>query len=236
MNSSKVYTRVKRVPAHLCEQAGDLSVSDIHEAMGTMARTGLMSPRMRPLNRGLRIAGPAITAFCASGDNLMMHRALYFAQAGDVLVVVCPAEASGAQWGDVAAQYALHKKLAGVIVQGCIRDTDMLEQLRFPVWSTLISSARPEKRGHGLVNAPVSCDGAIVTPGDLVVADGDGVVVVPRDEAAAVLAAARLRMEKEDGVASAIRGGAHPWEFTGSAASYGAMGIEEIDTCWDGSK
>jgi hypothetical protein len=113
---------------------------------------------MRALNRGLSIAGPAITAVCAPGDNLMMDRALYLAQRGDVLVVVTHAENSGAQWGDVAAHYAVAKGLAGVILQGCIRDTDTLERMRFPVWSTLLSPSRPAKSGHGWVNTPVSCD------------------------------------------------------------------------------
>jgi regulator of RNase E activity RraA len=151
MESSVVYLRVDRVASALCEAARNVSVSDVHEAMGvTPARRALMTPRMRPLNRGLRIAGPAITAYCGPGDNLMMHRALYLAERGDVLVVVCQSETSGAQWGDVAARYALQKGLAGVIVHGCIRDTDALEQLRFPVWATAISPIRPEKRAHGI--------------------------------------------------------------------------------------
>ncbi|HVL58545.1 MAG TPA: RraA family protein, partial [Burkholderiaceae bacterium] len=160
MDGSKVWLRVDRVDAQWCDRARALSVADVHEAMGAAAgRAGLMSPRMRPLVRGLRVAGPALTAFCAPGDNLMMHRALSLAQPGDVLVVVCAAEASGAQWGDVAARYAQRLGIAGVIVHGCIRDTDMLESMRFPVWATAISPIHPDKSGHGFVNAPVACDG-----------------------------------------------------------------------------
>ncbi len=231
MKSSVVYLRVNRVPSELCEAAKGVTVSDLHEAMPS--RSGLMSSRMRPLNRGIRIAGPAITAYCAPGDNLMMHRALFLAQPGDVLVVVCAAEISGAQWGDIAARYAAHKRLAGVVVHGCIRDTDTLEQMRFPVWSTAISPARPEKRGHGTMNAPVSCDGVIVNPGDLVAADGDGVLCVPRDSAAEVVALARQRMAREDAYADAIRAGEHPWEFLGIGSSYAMLDVEEIDAAYD---
>ena len=191
-----------------------------------------MSERMRPLIRGLRIAGPAVTAFCAPGDNLMMHRALYLALPGDVLVVVSHAENSGAQWGDVAARYAKRQGLAGVIVQGCIRDTDALEEIRSPVSATLISPLRPSKNGHGLVNAPVSCDGVIVYPGDLIVADGDGVVCVRRAEAEEVLALVHARMAREQAVEKDIAAGAAPWDFTGAAESYKAMGITEIDAAW----
>jgi len=233
MNNSTVYLRVNRVAPEVCKAAVQVSIADIHEAMGPAGRLGLMSPRMRPLNRGLRIAGPAVTAYCAPGDNLMMHRALYLAQPGDVLVAVCQSEGSGAQWGDVAAQYAAHKKLAGVVVQGATRDTDDLERMRFPVWSTAVSPIRPDKRGHGLVNAPVSCDGVIVNPGDLVVADGDGVLVVPRDQAAAVIAAARERQQREEKFSQVIREGGHPWDFSGAAACYASLDVTEIDSAFD---
>lgn len=234
MSESKVWLRVNRVAAAVCESAARTSVADLHESMGPVAgRAGLMSPRMRPLVRGLRIAGPAVTAFVAPADNLMMHRALVLAQPGDVLVVVSPSETSGAQWGDVAARYAQAKGLAGVIVQGCIRDTDVLEAMRFPVWATAISPAHPDKRGHGLVNAPVCCDGVTVCPGDLVVADGDGVLVVPRRDAADVVQRALARMQGEDETARKIAAGAAPWELSGAAASYAAMNIREVDAAYD---
>lgn len=229
-DSSLVHLRVDRVATEICDAARTASVSDIHEAMGVAsARRGLMSARMRPLNRGLRIAGPAVTAYCGPGDNLMMHRALYLAQAGDVLVVVCQSETSGAQWGDVAAQYAQRKGLAGVVVHGSIRDTDALEALRFPVWSTAISPIRPEKKQHGAVNVPVACDGVIVHPGDLIVADGDGVLCVPRAEAEEAVAGALERLRREDGLGARLAAGEHIWELAGMQAIYDALGVREID-------
>ncbi|MCP1337028.1 4-carboxy-4-hydroxy-2-oxoadipate aldolase/oxaloacetate decarboxylase [Futiania mangrovi] len=230
MHSSVVYRRVTRVDAAVCEAAKTVSVSDVHEAMPlSEARRGLMSPRMRPLNRSLRIAGPAVTAHCAPGDNLMMHRALYLAEPGDVLVVVCQSETSGAQWGDMAARYALRKGLAGVVVQGAIRDTDELERMTFPVWSTAVSPIRPGKAGAGAVNVPVACDGVIVRPGDMIMADGDGVICVPREGAAAAVEAARERMTREDTVAAAIADGAHLWDLAKLQSAFDALDVEEID-------
>ena len=127
------------------------------------------------------------------------------------------------------AHYAAAKGLAGVVVQGCIRDTNTLEKMRFPVWSTLISPARPLKAGHGSVNTPVSCDGVVVHPGDLVIADGDGVVVVPHADAQAVVEAAFQRMARDESAIRAIAEGAHPWHTSGAADSYAQLDVEEID-------
>jgi len=158
MAQSKVYLKVDRVSADVCAHAAQASVSDLHEAMGRPAcQMQTMSPAMRSLLEGVRIAGPAITAFCPPGDNLMMHRALYLGQKGDVLVVASPE--AGAQWGDVAAYYALRKGLAGVVVDGYIRDVDELRAMRSPVWATKIGPSSPQKAGHGLVNAPIVCAG-----------------------------------------------------------------------------
>ncbi len=233
MTGSKVFLRVNRVSAELCDQAAGVTVSDLHESMGPQGRAALMSPRMRPLASGQKIAGPAVTAFCAAGDNLMMHRALNLAQAGDVLVVVCLSELSGAQWGDLATQYAQKKGLAGVVVQGSMRDTDMVRKLGFPVWATQIYPMHPDKKGHGFVNTPVVCDGVHVCPGDLVVADGDGVLVVARSDAALIMKMAHARMRREEEVGTDIKGGAALWDLSGAAAAYASMEITEVDAAYD---
>jgi len=234
MSASQVYLKVRRVDADVVAQAREVTVADIHESMGIRGRAALLSARMRPLKEGQpKIAGQAVTAYCWPGDNLMMHRALVLAEPGDVLVVVCQAELSGAQWGDLATRYALHKGLAGVVVQGCVRDVDQVRALGFPVWSTHIWPIHPDKAGHGFVNAPVVCEGVEVRPGDLVVADGDAVVCVPRDDAAQVVAAALAKMRKEDEMAEKVRGGASVWELSGAAAIYARMEVEEIDAAFD---
>ncbi|WP_459615917.1 RraA family protein [Bordetella sp. 2513F-2] len=233
MNRSLVYLRVNRVDAETCNLAQAVTVSDLHEAEYADGRSGLMSGRMKPVTPGMSISGPAVTAYCPPGDNLMMHRALYLAQPGDVLIVVCEAETSGAQWGDMAARYAMRKGLAGVVVQGCVRDTDTVRALGCPVWSTHVRAVHPDKSGHGRVNAPLICDGVQVCPGDLIVADGDGVVCVPRRHAAASVARALARMRSEDAMAQAVAAGASVWELSGAAARYAAMSIKEIDAACD---
>ena len=233
MTASKVFKKVNRTPADIVARAREVTVADVHESMGPQGRAQLMSARMRPIREGQKIAGPAVTAFCWPGDNLMMHRALYLAQPGDVLVVVCRAELSGAQWGDLATRYALKKGLAGVVVQGCARDVDQVRELGFPVWATHISPIHPDKSGHGFVNMPVVCEGVNVCPGDLIVADGDGVIAVPRKDAAQVIAAAQAKMRKEDEVAEKVRGGAAVWDLSGAAAIYAGMEIDEVDAAFD---
>ena len=234
MSNSQVYLRVNRVSPDLCAAARELTVADVHESMGQNGRAQLMSSRMRPLRHDQKIAGPAVTAFCWPGDNLMMHRALYLAQPGDVLVVVCTAEISGAQWGDLACRYALQKGLAGVVVQGCVRDVDQVRALGLPVWATHIHPMHPDKRGHGTVNAPVVCEGVRVCPGDMIVADGDGVLAVPRADAARAMAAAQAKMKREDEIAAAVRNGGAVWDLSGAAAIYAAMdNITEIDAAFD---
>jgi len=232
MSRSRVFLQVERADRSVCTSARASSASDLHEAMTALSISGggVMDPAMRPLDRGLRIAGPAVTAFCVPGDNLMMHRALYLAQPGDVLVV--QAGPAGAQWGDLATQYAKRKGMEGVVVEGFIRDTDFIDSMRFPVWSTLVGPSSPTKDGHGTVNAPVVCGGVRVEPGDLVVADGDGVVVIPRRNAAEVVAQAGKRTQREDQLGAAIHGGAHLWHLIGAAESYNKLDVEEINAPW----
>jgi 4-hydroxy-4-methyl-2-oxoglutarate aldolase len=234
MSTSQVYLKVRRVDAGTVAMARDVTVADIHESMGTRGRSALLGARLRPIREGQpKIAGPAVTAFCWPGDNLMMHRALYLAQPGDVLVVVCQAELSGAQWGDLATRYALQKGLAGVVVQGCVRDVDQVRALGFPVWSTHIWPIHPDKCGHGFVNAPVVCEGVEVRPGDLIVADGDAVICIPRDDADQVVTAALVKMRKEDEAAEKVRAGGAVWDLSGAAAIYAGMQVQEIDAAFD---
>lgn len=234
MSASQVYLKVRRVASDVVARASEVTVADIHESMGTRGRSALLGARMRPIREGQpKIAGPAVTAFCWPGDNLMMHRALYLAQPGDVLVVVCQAELSGAQWGDLATRYALQKGLAGVVVQGCVRDVDQVRALGFPVWSTHIWPIHPDKCGHGFVNAPVVCEGVEVRPGDLIVADGDAVICIPRDDADQVVTAALAKMRKEDEAAEKVRAGGAVWDLSGAAAIYAGMQVQEIDAAFD---
>ena len=214
-------------------KASEVTVADLHESTGYLGFTGLLSPRMKRVTAGCKIAGPAVTALCQPGDNLMMHKALSLAHAGDVLVVVCLGETSAAQWGDVATTYAVAKGLAGVVVQGCVRDIDNVAAMGFPVWATNIWPVHADKGKGGGVNLPIACADVVVRPGDLVVADGDGVIVIPRREAATVVSAARVKMNKEAEFAAAIRAGASAWELTGASKVYEKLGLVERDAAFD---
>ncbi|HEX2215361.1 MAG TPA: RraA family protein, partial [Xanthobacteraceae bacterium] len=171
---------------------------------------------------------------CAAGDNLMMHKGLLLAAPGDVLVVVA-AEPAGAQWGSLATVYAQHKGLAGVVVQGCVRDVDDIIERGFPVWTTAISPAHPNKQAPGLVNVPVVCDGVRVHPGDLVCADGDGVVVVPRQQVAATLDKAERRQAHEAEIAAAILTGRSLFDLHDIGPDFARSGVRVVDGSWEES-
>ncbi len=228
-----VYRKVRRPEVGLIARIARLAVSDLYEALPAAERdAAMMTPRMRPLLLGVRAAGPAVTAQCTPGDNLMMHRALLLAQAGDVLVV-SGGEPSGAQWGNLAALYAQRKGLAGVVVDGCIRDADALAERRYPVWSTSISPAHPDKTGAGSVNAPIKGGGVLVHPGDVICADGDGVLVVRPQYLASTIEKAEGRVKHETEVTAAIEGGKSLFELHDLDAGYSQSGVREIDGHWD---
>jgi 4-hydroxy-4-methyl-2-oxoglutarate aldolase len=224
-----VYRRIRRPDPALVARAARCPVSDLYEALPAEMRDAvLMAAAMRPLNRGLRIAGPAVTARCAPGDNLMMHKALLLAEKGDVLVVAA-SDRPAAQWGTLAALYAAKKGLAGVVVDGCIRDAGDLIARRDTVWSTAISAAHPTKRGPGSVNVEVVCAGVRVCPGDVVCADTDGVLVIPPALLEAAVAKAEVRAADEAKAAAAIEAGRTLFELHDLAAPFAASGIEERD-------
>ena len=228
-----VYRRVRRPDPALVARAARIPVSDLYEVLPADVRdTVLMSARLRPLALGIRIAGPAVTARCAPRDNLMMHKALQLAAAGDVLVVDGGAP-SGAQWGTLAALYAERKGLAGVVVEGCIRDADELAARRYPVWSTAISPAHPDKRGAGAVNVPIRCGGVLVHPGDVICADGDGVLVLPHAHLAAAVEQGERRMAHENAAAAAIAAGKSLFELHALGDAVVASGVPERDAHWD---
>ena len=236
MNENVIYRRMRRPDAALIARAAACAMSDLYEALDPAARRkALMSPRMRPVVSGVRIAGPALTVRCAPGDNLMMHKALLLAAPGDVLVISAGTP-SGAQWGLLAAVYAERKGLAGVVVHGCVRDVDYLIGHRCPVWCTEISPAHPEKRGAGSVIAPIECDGVRVYPGDVVSADGDGVLVIPRDSLRAAVEKAEQRAAHEEQGIAEIMAGRSLFEVHGLESALAASGAVEVDTEWTGEQ
>ncbi len=216
---------VRTEPDILAGLAG-LGVSTVHEAD---QRRGTLDPAIRPIQAGARIAGSALTVSCHPSDNLMIHAAVETCRPGDILVVTTTSPSTDGMIGELLATSLRAHGVIGIVTAAGIRDAAELRAMEFPVWARAVNPQGTVKASPGSVNVPVVCGGQLVNPGDAIVADDDGVVVVPRDRAAEVLTAGRARAASEDAKRVKLAAGELGVDMYGLRALLKELGVTYVD-------
>ncbi len=217
---------IQRVPAELTREYQKQSSATVHEASGGK---GAFSSKIKPIAPGMFVCGPAITVKVRPGDNLMLHKAIYVAQPGDVIVADAEGFTEAGAWGEVMAVAAQQRRIAGLIFNGAVRDAQAMEELGFPVFSRALCIKGTEKISLGWINHPLMIDNVTIIPGDLILGDRDGIVVVRREEAAEVLEKSKAREEKEKGFKERLRRGESTLDILGFGQILKARGLTEED-------
>ena len=221
-----VYENITRTDANTVKELGKFGVATIHEAQG---RKGLMAPYMRPIYPGTRISGTAVTVSVAPCDNWMIHVAAEIVKPGDILVVAPTSYSDAGYFGDLLATLMMSKGVRALVIDAGVRDIAELKEMGFAVWSKCISAQGTVKEVVGDVNIPIVCGGQIVHPGDAIIADDDGVVIVERHEAADILAKSAQREEKEAGIRKRYAAGELGLDMNNMRPALAAKGLKYPD-------
>lgn len=217
-----VITKIQRPTPEIVEAFKEYASATIHEASG---RKGYIASKIKPIANGVKVCGPAITVQCPVGDNMMLHKALELAEPGDVIVATVGGAEEYGYFGDMMAVSAVARKLGGLCIEGCIRDKADIVELGFPVFSTGFCIRGTGKGTLGLVNYPIVFGGQTIQPGDLIVGDDDGLVVVSREECEKVLENTIKRVEAENKKADVLSTGVSSVEYNKLGPVFEAAGL-----------
>lgn len=223
-----VIQSIQRPDPDLVERFRPFSAATVHESLGQM---GALDSRIKSVYEGARLLGPALTVLGRPSDDLIHQVAIHVARPGDVIVAQVGGDTEAAIWGELMARCAQHRGVAGLVIEGAVRDVDGIKALQFPVFAKAICMKGTGKEKIGWINHPITCGGVYVKPGDLVVGDYDGVVVVPREQTQEVLERCIARQEKEKMVINQIDEGLSTFEIQGLEELSKSIGLtwEQID-------
>jgi 4-hydroxy-4-methyl-2-oxoglutarate aldolase len=222
----KVVRKIPRPSADAIKTLGEQGVATVHEAQG---RIGLLASYMRPIYNTAKMAGPAVTVSCQAGDNLMIHAAVEVCQPGDVLVVTTKSPSTDGMFGELIATSLIARGVKGLIIDAGVRDVADLTAMEFPVWSKAIHAHGTVKATPGSVNIPVVCAGETIYPGDVIIADVDGVVVVRREDAEKVAKLGQDRLDKEAKSRAKLKAGELSLDFNKLRAKAIELGVVWVD-------
>ncbi|WP_420446859.1 4-carboxy-4-hydroxy-2-oxoadipate aldolase/oxaloacetate decarboxylase [Candidatus Poriferisodalis sp.] len=217
---------IERADTEVIAGLGAAGTATVHEAIG---RRGYLGPELRPIGQGTKVGGSAVTVLSHPGDNMMIHAAVEVCQPSDILVVTNTAPSTHGMFGDLLASSLMARGVVGLVMDAGVRDTMDLRAMGFAVWTRHVSCEGTVKNTPGSVNVPISIDGVIINPGDVICADDDGVVAVPRAEAAWALDQSNARLANEEGSRARLQAGELGLDMYGLRQKLAELGVEWVD-------